>query len=412
MRNASNPRSSRALAGRFGPLLRSGPLICALYVAIAVTVTLKDGVIDTTHTTFKIYRQSFWHLLHGTNLYAHYPAEQGAHAVDLFKYSPSAAALFLPFALPPYAVAMLCWSLLNAFALWFALDRLLGTERARYAQWLLLPELYATTGAMQCNALIAALVIAGFVALERRHELRAALSIVVAAAFKIYPAGALAFALFHPRRPRFAAATAAASLLVLLLPLLFTTPALLLEQYRAWWAVGTSDEHDLLFGHSIMRVARELLQVSWPNWPVQLVATLVLLAPLLVRRDRWTDGGFRVTALASFLVFAVVFNHQAERASFVIGAAGAVIWYLTRPPNLPRTLLTLLAVAGLESVPLFLAWLVMQRDLWSAEGPVTQSRPPSAAAAPQSRDPTARGTRGSVPGAADRASLPARTGDT
>jgi hypothetical protein len=66
---------------------------------------------------------------------------------------------------------------------------LLGRQRARVAQWLLLPEAFATMEAMQSNALITALIIAGFVAMESRHQVRAAAAIVVAAAMKIYPAG-------------------------------------------------------------------------------------------------------------------------------------------------------------------------------------------------------------------------------
>jgi len=49
----------------------------------------------------------------------------------------------------------------------------------------------------------------------------------------------------------------------------------------------------------------------------------VLLAPVALRRDQWTDGGFRRLFLCSLLVFLVIFNHQAESPSFVIATCGS-----------------------------------------------------------------------------------------
>ncbi len=54
---------------------------------------------------------------------------------------------------------------------------------------------------------------------------------------------------------------------------------------------------------------------TFPNWPVQALGTLVLLAPLGFRMSRWDDTRFRFLYLfASVLLFVVLFNHQAERA--------------------------------------------------------------------------------------------------
>src|SRR5450759_5983163 len=58
-----------------------------LYVATAALIPLQRGVWGTQPNVFKIFRQSFWHLVEGRNLYAAYPLEQGAGAADLFKYS-------------------------------------------------------------------------------------------------------------------------------------------------------------------------------------------------------------------------------------------------------------------------------------------------------------------------------------
>jgi len=64
-----------------------------------------------------------------------------------------------------------------------------------------------------------------------------------------------------------------------------------------------------------------------PNWPIQLAGTLALLAPLALRRDRWGDARFRLLYLCSLLLYVVLFNHQAERASYLIAFTGATIWF-------------------------------------------------------------------------------------
>ena len=49
--------------------------------------------------------------------------------------------------------------------------------------------------------------------------------------------------------------------------------------------------------------------------------------PLALRRDRWDDARFRFLYLCSVLLYVVLFNHQAERASYVIAFVGATLWY-------------------------------------------------------------------------------------
>jgi cell division protein FtsW (lipid II flippase) len=70
---------------------------------------------------------------------------------------------------------------------------------------------------------------------------------------------------------------------------------------------------------------------------------LVLLAPLALRRDRWDDDRFRLLYLCSVLLYVVLFNHQAERASYVIAFAGAAMWFAAEPRARWRTALFVVA---------------------------------------------------------------------
>jgi hypothetical protein len=133
-----------------------------------------------------------------------------------------------------------------------------------------------------------------------------------------------------------------------------------------------------------MELVHLLTGVTWPNWPLQLVGTLALLAPLALRRERWDEARFRLLYLCSVLLYVVLFNHQAERASYLIAFTGATIWFAAEAHTRMRTALyafaaltipamsTLIPGAWLRTpemmtyrlaLPCLAIWLVIQRDL-------------------------------------------------
>lgn len=370
---------SRVLEPRDQLLSRRWAVV-VLYLSTAATVTVQRGLLYSTHTTFKIFRESFWHLLAGLNLYAHYPAEQGGAPADLFKYSPTAALLYAPFAVLPYWLALFAWSALGALLLFHALRRLLPPGQAIAAAVLVYPELLVSMQACSSNALVAALIVLAYVYLENGRRVRGAVAVIVGAAVKIFPLAAVIFALFHPRRRRFAFVFAGVAVLALLLPLLATSPDGLARQYHWWTVIERSDAADIVFGLSAMRLLRDWTGGSWPNWPMQLAGTVALLVPLLVahRRGHWGDAAFRLQFLASVLAYVVLFNHQAEHASFVIGGVGVAIWCVSPPPgatrHVPRLLLGILALLGLDTIPLLLVWIAMQVELYRWQ-PAPQGHP-------------------------------------
>lgn len=65
------------------------------------------------------------------------------------------------------------------------------------------------------------------------------------------------------------------------------------------------------------------------------------------RRDRWPDPHFRRLFLCSLLLYCLLFNHQAERPSVVVGFAGIAIWYaMSRRTPLRTALMALAFIAG------------------------------------------------------------------
>jgi hypothetical protein len=355
-------------------------LIAVLWLAAVIAATVQQGITHQNNN-FLIFRAASLHLLHGRDLYAAYPAEH----LDFYKYSPTFALLFLPFALPPFPVAMLLWNALNAGALYVALGMVLPRRAASVARAIVFFDMLGSLQNVQSNSLVAALIIFAFAAYERRHTVLGSLATAIGANIKIFPLAGASFAIFHPRKLRVTIALLCSLAGLALLPLLVTPPSTLLAQYASWRAIETTDA--MARGYSVMEHVQLLLGLDLPNWPFQVAGVAVLLAPVLARRERWGEWGFRRLYLGSVLAFCVIFNHQAESPTFVIAAAGAAIWFasLERRTRWEWVLFavffvgTVLASSDampdliqrhlfdpyrLKTVPLVLVWIEMQRQLW------------------------------------------------
>ncbi len=302
-------------------------------------------------------------------------------AHDYFKYSPSFALFFAPFAVLPFVAGLFLWNVVNAMSVFFSLRLLLPREQWAIAQWLVfLPALRSIQSA-QSNGLVAALIIVAFVCFDRGWLWRAAIAIALGAVTKIFPAVAFIFALPRHDRTRAILATVVATAGLIALPLIVVSPAGLAAQYSSWSALERSEAG--LVGSSAMALLRDL-GLNWPPWPVQLVAAAIVLGVLITRLRDWDDRAFRLRFLGFVLVFCVAFNHRAERQSVVIAICGMVIWYLASPRAAWRSALfvivyLLVVVSGTDVVPdavrhslgpdvrlplpLTILWLVMLGEL-------------------------------------------------
>lgn len=330
---------------------------------------------------FEIFRTASQRLMRGEDLYAPYPNR----SQDRFKYSPTFALLFVPLTWLPWPLALFLWNALNGLVLFTALERLLPPSRAYVALACLLPEVLRSMQNAQSNAFVAALIIFTFVSLERGRAWRGAAAAALGGFIKIFPVAALAFAI--PRRKSLIVGAAALTIGVALAlaPLMVATPTQLLAQYRSWMFTESADAPQRWF--SIMELFHRWFGGDAPNWPWQLAGTIVLLAPLAIRRERWSDHHYRLVFLCSLLLYVTLFNHQAERSSYLIAFVGASIWFaasertpvrvvlygvalLTIPLMstllpVPAVLRSPTAMAYRLALPMSVIWLVMQRELLS-----------------------------------------------
>ncbi|MEO6209389.1 MAG: glycosyltransferase family 87 protein [Gemmatimonadaceae bacterium] len=361
--------------------------LLALYVLTIVIVAIGKAYGQRgPDNNFLVFRWSFLNLAAGHDMYAAQPL----HHTDIYKYSPSFAVLFAPFALIPFALSLAIWDALNALLLFVAVEKLLPSRQAAIALALIYLEVLRSMQRTQSNSLVTALVILAFLAFEQRRQLGAAFAIAVGAAVKIFPLAALALAILYSRRFRFALMMTLALVVVLAIPLLVVSPAGLAAQYQSWRAVEAADALSVgggggggLYG-GVMQQLRLIFGVDWPNWPVQLAGTLLLMSPL-AKSSNWEYAAFRVRFLATLLVYMVIFNHQSESPSFVIAVTGIAIWFVSTPRSWWHTtvmVLTILIVSisstditpkswqrnffvhyRLKTIPCTVAWLTMMWEL-------------------------------------------------
>lgn len=354
-----------------------------------VLAPLLTWAVDFTrnrYNTYRIYRQVFWHQLEGLNLYLPYPGQYG----DVNLYGPVFSLIIAPFALLPDVAGGLLWNASMAALLFVAIRRLrLPPERRLLLLLLAGVELANAVWSNQFNPAVAALMLLTFADVEEGRDFRAPLWILAGAFVKIYSAVGLVFLLFSRNRRVFLAGCVTWSLVLLAAPMALSSPGHVLQSYADWFHalvhkdalnVGLQTAQDI----SLMGLVRRLVGQPLPGGWFYLFGIPLVLAPF-ARLDQFRHRAFRLLALASLLMFVVLFSSGSENSSYVICATGAGLWLASQEePFRPRNALLigalllaalaptdLLSVAvrrlsnsyALKALPHAAVWLLLVRDL-------------------------------------------------
>lgn len=310
--------------------------VFAVYMLAIILVTLQsyllplqsygtEGFLYTHYNNYIIFKQSFFHLIQHKNLYHWYEPEQW----DLFKYSPSFALLFGVFAYLPDPVGLLIWNILNVGCLIVALVQVPRLpDRARVIMlFFILVEVVISIQSTQSNALIAGLLVLAFIAMERNRPMLAAVLITSTVFIKLFGLFGFGLFLFYPCRWKGAIAAAMSMILFAFLPLIVLPWSELMMQYQGWYDTLAEDRVET--GLSVLGWFQSWFGLNANPNTVVLIGFLMLLVPLL-RWRCWIYYPFRLMALASVLIWVVIFNHMAESPTFVIAVTGAGIWFFAR----------------------------------------------------------------------------------
>ena len=312
-------------------------LLFALYLLVAIVASLQDllhaqkaylpnGLFYFEYNNYIIFKNSYFHLIEGKDLYRLFPAEQW----DLYKYSPAFSLFFSLFAYFPDYIGLVLWSLLNALLVFFAILQLPAFSPQKKS-WMLLfcaIELLGSIQNAQSNGLMAGLIIMAFALMEQKRYGWAAFCIVFSVYIKIFGAAAFALCLLYPSKTRMATYIIFWMLFLAIIPALAAGFSQLGILYQHWFRL-LQDDHMVSQGLSLVGVLNAWFRVNVSKNEVAIAGILIFCIPLL-RWKYYSIYSFRLLMLSSVLLWTIVFNHKAESPTFIISMCGIAIWYFAK----------------------------------------------------------------------------------
>ena len=294
-----------------------------------------SGISYTHHNNYVIYKNSFTHLMEGKDLYVLWPQEQW----DLYKYSPTFALFFAPFAMLPDVIGLSLWNLLNALVLVIALMKIPGLkDKARKLLFLfILVEFITSMQNTQANAMVCGLTILTFVFLEDKKYLLASLCVMLNVYVKIFGLVSLALFLMYPNRLKSVAYSAMWFIVLLVLPVFFIGYNSLMMQYKSWLFMLQND-YSASYGLSVMGWLNSWFGITPDKMLVIATGAVFFCVPLIFYK-RYNNYQFRYLTLASILIWVIIFNHKAESATFILASTGVALWYFIKKRGVGDTIL-------------------------------------------------------------------------
>ncbi len=303
------------------------------------------------------------------DLYAWHPGS----SLDLYRYSPTVAALLVPFGLLPDRLGGVVWRFLNvgvfltALASWsrLVLPRPLSRTQQAVLFLLVLPLALGSVHNGQSNPLVIGLLMAALAAVTQERWNLASACVTVACLFKVYPiAVGLLLALLYPRR--FSGRLAAGLLVGLALPFLLQRPDYVLAEYHNWFHYLSVEDRQTWWLEYWYRDLRLLCRV----WLVPLSAPMYLAIQLTMaaasaalclagRLAGWPQRRLLTFLLGLGCCWMTVFGPATESCTYILlapTAAWAVLESgLERPGHWSGGLA--LAGYGILTLAQFVNWL-------------------------------------------------------
>lgn len=334
---------------------------------VLTVVCVRTAIWPKTHTVYPIFALASQNWLAGESLY-------GETAFDKYRYSPLAAAAFIPLGFLPLWLGGAVWRLLEtslytAALFWWCRSmaasgsspspcpnpnpssKTLGfgqTQKRQDRNWLAIFFLLALPLSLdnlnngQSNLLMIGLVVLGILACGAELWSPAGFCIAAASLLKIYPVViAMLLSVTYPRRfaPRFLVALAAG----ILLPFFLQRPGYVLEQYQSWARyLGTEERQGLdpALWYRDLRLLARLCGIDLTGLAYHLIQAIVGAGVagicLAARRRGWPRRDLALLVLGLGSCWMTVFGVAAETSTYVIVAPVAAwcvveAWRRQRP---------------------------------------------------------------------------------
>ena len=312
------------------PIFHDRRTILWLWIALSVIAAVLK--YNRTDNNFRIFRGVFWHTLQCTSLYAEYPLEY----YDVNHYGPFFSLVIAPFALMPIPLGLVFWCIALSLTLYFAITRsTFSSWQQMFVLWFCSETLLTSLFMQQFNIAIAAIIIASYALIEKERDFWAACLIVLGTFVKLYGIVGLAFFFFSRHKGKFVLSLLFWGVVLFVSPMIISSPGYVVSQYHEWFVCLVEKNGENLASEaqniSALGMIRRVLGNPQYSDLLILAPALVLFALPYLRFKQWRNEGFRMTLLASVLLFTVLFSTGSESSSYIIALSGVCVWYFAAP---------------------------------------------------------------------------------
>ena len=322
--------TTKAKAFLAKPFFHDRRTILWLWIALSVIAAVLK--YNRTDNNYRIFRGVFWHTLQCTSLYAEYPLEY----YDVNHYGPFFSLVIAPFALMPIPLGLVFWCIALSLTLYFAITRsTFSSWQQMFVLWFCSETLLTSLFMQQFNIAIAAIIIASYALIEKERDFWAAFLIVLGTFVKLYGIVGLAFFFFSRHKGKFVLSLLFWGVVLFVAPMIISSPGYVVSQYHEWFVCLVEKNGENLASEaqniSALGMVRRMLGNPEYSDLLILAPALVLFALPYLRFKQWRNEGFRMTLLASVLLFTVLFSTGSESSSYIIALSGVCVWYFAAP---------------------------------------------------------------------------------
>lgn len=284
------------------------------------------------YNNFLIFKHHFWHTINQLPLFAPYPAEYH----DLNYYGPVFSLVIAPFAVTPLWLGLLMWLCGSAFFLYISVRKLPMTQKQQiFIYWFCAHELLTALFMSQFNIAIAAIIVLSFVFINEEKDGYAAFMIMLGTFVKLYGIVGLAFFFFSRHKIKFILYCLLWAAVMFAAPMLISSPEYVLSQYTDWFEHLSTKNGSNMFSQkqnvSLLGMVRKISGCATYSDIWVIIPGMIAFALPYLRIKQYKNLAFRLTLLASTLLFVVLFSTGSESSTYIIPFIGVAIWYVAAP---------------------------------------------------------------------------------
>jgi len=377
-----NTASLKKKIASFWNILCTKKIIIIIIWFIPVVFALIRNLKELPNNYY-IFKYVYFHAVDKVNLYLHYP--EVYH--DQNHYGPVFSIIMMPFALMPDWLGSLLFSLIIAITLCVAIYNLPIDWRLKVVIYLITAnDMFITTLGTQTNPLIAALIIASFIAIQKEKDFWAACFIILGLFIKLYGIVGLAFFFFSRNKTRFILSLILWSVVFFVLPMIISSPSFIVQSYFDWYESLVEKNMDnadsILQDLSVMGMMRRISGNRDLSNLIVLIPAMLLFFLQYIKVKFYDELSYRLAILASVLLFVVLFSSGSESPTYIIAMSGVGIWFaIQKEPYskyviflliytmlfssmatsdlLPKDIRVLIKQYALKALPCFIVWLTL-----------------------------------------------------